>query len=232
MRIQTLILFLIVLSVIAFGTLGFRYAEKMSLFDAFYLTIITLTTVGYGDVIAHSYAGKTVSMIVAVLGIGTFISAIPLIVLPMFESAVRGVIEIPKKLKNHVIICGYTDLSEHVVKKLQQTRVPFIVVEPDQEKVNELRDKRVVALKGDPSEEGILDTAGIKYAKSLLVTMVDDAECALVTMTARSMRKDLRIIAEATFERNVEKLRRAGADAVFSPEVLVGEVLAEEAMKQ
>ncbi|MBI5229539.1 NAD-binding protein [Candidatus Micrarchaeota archaeon] len=234
MRYRMLIPFLIILMVISIGTVGFRNTEHLPWFDSLYLTIMTITTVGYGDVTPHTHAGKAVASMIAILGIGTILSSIPLIIMPLFEGSMRrmiGGMELAR-MKNHVIICGYTPLSEKIMKLLQEKRTPFIVLEPDENKLVELRAHGIPVLGGDPSDEYLLEKAAVRQARSLLVTMGNDADDVFVTMTARNMRKELKIIAEASQEKNIAKLKLAGANVVISPEEFVGKMFAEEALSK
>lgn len=224
---------IIIVSTIAFGTIGFMTVEHLSLFDAFYLTILTITTVGYGDIVPTTHLGKALALFISVLGIGTIITTLPIILLPMFEESFKKVIRGMERIrfKNHVIICGYNNLVDYLIKSLEEKKVQYIIVENDSQMVSKIVEKNLPVIKGDASNEKVLEAAGIKHARALVSATSNDADDVLITMTARGLRKDLKIIAEANEERNIEKLKKAGANAVFSPPVVVGEILASEALK-
>jgi voltage-gated potassium channel len=129
-------------------------------------------------------------------------------------------------LDDHVIVVGFSDLTEPIVSELDRSDVPFVVVTRHPERATALRERNIDVYTGDPSSEEPLHAIGIERAQALIAATEDDAQDALAILTARELNPDLRIVAAATDADNQRKLKRAGADTVISPAVLGGHLLA------
>ncbi len=222
-----------------YGTAG-AYALRdeftgvSSLTDAFYFTIVTASTVGYGDVTPLSAQARLFGMSVVVLGVASFTVALGSLLAPAIEARLSHALgtmtdaEI-ELLESHVVVLGYGDLTEPLVEELAAT-VNFVVVTPDSDTAAQLRARDVLVVVGDPSDEEPQTQAGIEHARAAVAATNDDAQDALSILTARQFKPDVRIVAAATDRENTEKLRRAGADAVISPAVIGSHLLVESAL--
>jgi voltage-gated potassium channel len=209
--------------VLIVGTTGFALLEEMDWLSAFYMTVITISTVGFGEVKSLSPAGRlfTIGLIVSAALI-TFYAASTITNLiasgewreQLQHERERRMLE---QLKNHVIVCGYGRVGRHVVHTLLAEKLPFVVIEPTAETIAHLRELGHVAVQGNAADESVLKQAGIERARALIVAVNSDAENVFIVLTARGMRADLEIIARANYEASEPKLLRAGANHVISP---------------
>ncbi|MEF8852062.1 MAG: NAD-binding protein [Haloarculaceae archaeon] len=205
-----------------------------SLTDAFYFTIVTASTVGYGDVTPLSARARLFGMSVVVLGVASFTVALGSLLAPAIEARLSQALgtmtdaEI-ELLEGHVVVLGYGDLTEPLVEELADA-ADFVVITPDSDVAAQLRAHDILVVVGDPSDEEPQAQAGIEHARAAVAATNDDAQDALSILTARQLHPDVRIVAAATDRENTEKLRRAGADAVISPAVIGGHLLVESAL--
>ncbi len=224
----------------AYGTLGaFALREEFdgvdSLLEAFYFTLITSSTVGYGDVTPESEQAMLFTMSVVVLGVASFGIAIGALVGPVIQARISKTLGKMtdsqfEHLENHVLVLGYGELTEPIVDELVEANARFAVVARDRDRVESLADRNVLALAAQPSDEEPLKRVKIGRSRAILVATNDDAQDALAILTARELRPDARIVAAATDHENVRKLERAGADTVLSPAVLGGTLLVRSAL--
>lgn len=205
------------------GTSGYQWLEAMPPVDAFYMTVITVSTVGFGEVKPLSTAGRvfTVGLIVA----GGALTAYFLKTAAEFflSGEWRAQLDQQKrrtmltKLSNHVIVCGYGRVGREVAHELRAEKLPFVVIDKDPEKITRIRDAGYLALQGNAANEIYLKEAGIMRARGLVAAVNSDAENVFIVLTARGLRPDLTIIARANYEDSESKLLRAGADRVIFP---------------
>ena len=211
----------------ALGTLGFGLLEPLTLLDSLYLTVMTMATVGYGDVHPLSRGGRgfaIVFMLVSVAVVGFLLStAIQALVQSEIVAAYgqrRRYREI-SKLRNHFIICGAGRVGARIIRELQRREEPFIVVERDHQQVANLIEEDVLVLVRDATLEETLRDAGVEHARALATCLPDDADNVYVVLTARGLNDDLHIVARAIEAQAEPKLIRAGANRVISP-VIIG----------
>jgi voltage-gated potassium channel len=205
------------------GTTGFVLLEELSLVDSLFMTVITISTVGFGEVRPLSPAGRlfTIGLIMGGAGIAAYSLSIAADF--FFSGAWRAQWEhrrrslMLSKLNQHVIICGYGRVGRHVAEELIAEKLPFVVIESNAEKVAHLQEAGKLALHGNAANENVLKEAGIERARGLVAAVNSDAENVFITLTARGMRDDLRIIARANYEESESKLMRAGASRVILP---------------
>ncbi len=204
-----------------------------TLTDALYYAIVTAATVGYGDATPLGPEARLFGISVVVLGTVSFAIALGSVLGPAIEARFARALgtmsdQQYELLEDHIVVLGYGDLTEPLLEELEGTN-EFVVVVEESEYVTALRSRDINVLAADPSDEEPLRAAGIVHARAAIAATNDDANDALSILTARSLNPDLRIVAAATLRENVEKLRRAGADAVISPAVIGGHLLAESA---
>ncbi|WP_255170353.1 NAD-binding protein [Natrononativus amylolyticus] len=224
----------------AYGTFGaFALREQFDgidhLLDAFYFTLITSSTVGYGDIGPETEQAQLFTMSVVVLGVASFGIAIGALVGPAIQARISKTLGMMtdselELLDDHVLVLGYGDLTEPIVNELDTADIPFLVVTRDETAGSELRDRSVSVLNANPSDEEPLRRGKIATARAVLVATDDDAQDALAVLTARELRPDVRIVTAATDRENTRKLERAGADDVVSLSELGGHLLVQSAL--
>jgi voltage-gated potassium channel len=201
--------------------------------DALYYTIVTASTVGYGDVTAQSAQARLFSISVVVLGTASFAVALGSVLGPAIEARLSHALGTMSDrqydlLEDHVLVLGYGELTEPLMEALDGTE--FVVVTDDEDRVSRLRSQEINVVAGDPSDEDPLRDAGVGRARAVIAATEHDADDAFAILTARELSPDVRIVAAATARENVEKLRRAGADTVLSPTVIGGQLLVRSAL--
>lgn len=205
------------------GTAGYTTIECWSFIDAAYMTIITLSTVGFGETHPLSPSGR-VFTVVLIVG-GASLAAYAFSTLGEFISTgeLRAHLEqrrhsrILKTLKDHVVVCGYGRVGRHVVHELIAEGVSFVVVDKDLAAVEHVRHNGHLALLGNAANDDVLREAGIERAIGLVAAVNSDAENVFIVLSARGLKPSLSIVARANFEDSESKLRRAGADRVIDP---------------
>ncbi|MFB6142592.1 MAG: NAD-binding protein [Halorientalis sp.] len=221
-----------------YGTVGaYALREEFTgidtLTDAFYFTIVTGSTVGYGDITPQSEAARLFGVSVLLVSVASFAVALGVLLTPAIEArfarALGRMTETDlDRLDGHVLVLGYGDLTEPVLAELGDAS--FLVVAPAGDHVRNLRERDVDVLAGDPSDEETLRRAGVDRARAVVAATNDDAEDALAILTARQLNPSVRIVAAATNRSNVTKLERAGADTVVSPATIGGRLLVRSAL--
>jgi voltage-gated potassium channel len=221
----------------AYGTVG-AYALRdqfpglNSLTDAFYFTVVTGSTVGYGDITPQSGVARLFGVSVLLVNVAAFAVALGVLLTPAIEARLAHALGRMSEtdlstLERHVIVLGYGDLSGPVLDELAAER--YLVVAPE-DHTRSLPDHDVPTLVGDPSDEGTLERAGVDRARAAVAATNDDAADALAILTARQLNPDLRIVAAATQRENVRKLEQAGANTVISPASIGGRLLVRSAL--
>ena len=210
------------------GTSGFIFLEEMQVLDALYMTIITFSTVGFGEVKPLHPAGKVfvIFLITAGVGLAYFMaSTIGQMVIEGQFSDILGRRKMEskiKKLKDHFIIAGYGRVGREVAAAFKKRGASFVVIEKDPAATQSLLADGVLFVEGEATEDDVLRKAHIESARTFITTLPDEAQNVYVTLTAREMNRRLNIIARADYEEGEKKLKRAGADHVVSPHVLGG----------
>jgi voltage-gated potassium channel len=223
--------------VTAVGTAGYMVIEGWNAWDAFYMTVISVTTVGYGYVHQMSRAGEVWTAVVLLSGVGTLFYAATLIMSLVVESGFHRKLEARRftrmldDLTHHFIICGYGRIGSVIAEEFRRQSVPFVVVDRDAERVHDVILKGGLAVEADASQEEVLRRVGIERARGLISAVGTDAENVYTVLTARGLRPDLFIVARVDSEDAEAKVRRAGADRVISPYQLGGVQMAATALR-
>jgi voltage-gated potassium channel len=224
---------LMLVGIIALGTCGYYFVEHMPLFEAFYMTIITISTVGFAEVIPLSQAGRAITVIIIILGISVGAYTIGVLVRALVEGElvkIFGRRKMQKQvsgLKNHFIICGFGRIGRIVCSELDADLIDFIVIEQDPSVIEHIQKQKYLYLEMDATSEEALMQAGIMEAKGIVTAVNSDANNVFITMTAKSLRPDVFILARASEEKNEGKLFRAGATRVVSPYLIGGRRIAQ-----
>nr|WP_140421168.1 potassium channel protein [Bacillus cereus] len=211
--------------VVILGTLGFMTIEEISLFQAFWMTMITVLTVGYGDAVPITQAGKVFALLIIPVGVGIVTYAIGVVAAMIIEGNLFHAVRRKKmdkqiaQLQNHIIVCGCGRVGLQVVHELQEKKIPFVVVDKDE---SILEKEKLLYVHGDATEDQVLHHAGISKAAGLVAIVANDAENVFITLTARGLNDAIKIVARAEKPETEEKLRRAGANKVINPSSMAG----------
>ena len=217
------ILFLIVSTV---GAVGYKVIEGWSLWDAAFMTIITVSTVGYGYVHPLSRAGEMWTALVLLGGVATlYYTAFVLMAMVVDGGLQRGFEQrrfnrMLETLANHFIICGYGRIGSTIAEEFRRQGVPCVVIDRNPDKVHAIIKNGGMAVEADASREDVLKRVGLDRARGLIAAVSTDAENVYTVLTARVLRPDLFIIARVEADDAEPKLKRAGADRVISPYTL------------
>lgn len=214
------------------GTLGYMKLEGWSFFDSLYMTIITLTTIGYEEVKPLSFHGRVFNIFMIITGVGTVTYAIGAIVSDLtsidFQKRRRQkMLNKIKNFENHTIVCGYGRMGEVICKKLSQYKNPFVVIEKRPALIDELKKTNYHYLEGDAANDDCLLQAGVKKAKVLVSVIDNDSDGLYVALAGRSMNDKLFIIVRANEEKAKKRILRAGANRVILPFIMSGQKVAE-----
>jgi voltage-gated potassium channel len=229
-RIERALLALGVITVA--GVIGYMVLEGWSFTDALYMTVITLTTVGYREVRPLDTTGQLWTMLLLVTGVGTLFYAAVSSVELVVEGAIRGYFGRRRmqtaigKLSDHYILCGYGRVGRQVAAEFARDGIPFVVVDQDPEIVEECAAVGYLALLGEASDDGRLEEAGVRRAKGLVAAVDSDADNVFVVLSARKLNPRLNIVARASSDESAAKLEMAGADRTLSPYAVGGRRLA------
>lgn len=223
-----LALFLLIIALLI-GVVGFILIEGYTLAEAFYMTIITLSTVGYGEVQPLSSSGRWFASILIIFNLGIFTYSISTISLFILEGNLRillkdfRVFTKIEELTDHVILCGAGRHGKEVMQELKKQHIPYVVIEKEEEQIEELREQnKILYIQGDATHDDILEEAGIDRARALVVTLGEEADNVYVVLTARQLNPSIRIISRALGPKSESKLKRAGANFVVMPERIGG----------
>jgi voltage-gated potassium channel len=229
-RVQSAALALVIIT--AVGVLGYMVFEGWRFTDALYMTVITLTTVGYREVRVLDASGQLWTMLLLITGVGTLFYAAVSSVELVVEGTVRGYFGRRRvkaaigRLNGHYILCGYGRVGRQVAREFAADDVPFVIVEQDQEVLEECLAQGYLALLGEASDDEILEEAGILRAGGLIAAVDSDADNVFVVLSARKLNPKLHIVARASSDESAAKLEIAGADRTLSPYAVGGRRLA------
>ncbi len=218
---------------IAFGTTGYVVFEHMPPFEAFYMTLITISTVGFSEVRPLSDIGRGITIIIIILGISLLTYTLGQVARIFVEGELRRVLgrrKLEKQisaLKDHYIICGYGRIGSIIVKELQSTKIPLVVIEQDPKSIAMLEADNILYLNMDATSDDALAAARLDKARGLVTAVSSDADNVFIALSAKGIRPDIFILARASDAKNESKLRRAGASRVVCPYQMGGKRMAE-----
>ncbi|HEY3121938.1 MAG TPA: potassium channel protein [Vicinamibacteria bacterium] len=225
-----------VLLVVA-GTVGYHAIEGWPLFDALYMTVITVTTVGFREVHALSGAGQAFTMLLALGGVFTLFYAATAIIRAIVTGELGGGLGRQRmerqlaEMDRHVVVCGYGRMGRLVCAEFATLKMPFVVIDPQPGVFEDFSLPAGVPLHGNATSEGVLKRAGVERAKTLVTAAASDADNLYITMSARLLSEKLFIVARAEGEEAEKKLMRAGANRVVSPYVIGGQRIAQAVLR-
>ena len=221
------------LVIILAGMAGFHFIEHWSWFDGFYMTLTTLTTIGYGETHPLSHTGRLFNSGLIVVGVGTLFLAIGSLTQALLEFELQSVFGRKRmereisRLTGHYIICGAGRVGRSVAREFAHKEVPFVIVENRPDRIERYASEGWLTILGDATQERTLEEARIGDAKGLVAATTADATNIYIVLTARALSAHLKIIARASEETAEKHLRKAGADTVISPYLFAGSRIAQ-----
>ncbi len=222
--------------IIALGSAGFHMVEGWSWFDSLYMTVISISTTGYGETHPLSMPGRIVAMMVILSGVGIGSYVLISLAQVLFEGVVEGSLQRTLKryavekeltrLSQHTIVCGFGRFGREIVEELVRSGRRVVVVDASPERVRLAEESRLLWVHGEATDENVLKRAGVERASSLAIATASDAMNTYVVLTARELNPSLRILARATDKGAGKRLQRAGADQWISPYHVGGQRMA------
>lgn len=209
------------------GTLGYIFIEGWGFFDAFYMSVVTLSTVGFGETHPLTPAGRAFTAVLILAGVSSFAAAVTAVIRVLVSGELMRPFAKARKekrlhtLQDHVVVCGFGRMGRLVCRELQAKNLPFVVIEQDEQKVLQEFPGALV-VQGDATHDHRLREAGIEHARVLIVVLPSDSDNLFITMSARLLNEHVFIIARAEDISTETKLKKAGANRVVSPYVLGG----------
>ena len=223
--------------VVVAGTIGYVVIEGWSTWDAFYMAVITVTTVGYREVHDLSFAGQVWTVLLLFSGVGSALYVFTLLASIVVEGGLPRRLKLRRQarmlttIKDHFIVCGYGRIGSIIASQLRQQNVPFVVIERDPVRLEAAMLDGLLAVQADASHEDVLKRVGIDRARGLIAAVGTDAENVYTVLSARVLRPDLFIIGRAEGDDATRKLLRAGANRVVSPYQIGAVQMAQTAIR-
>ena len=211
---------LVLCIVVIVGTAGYMYIENWSLLDAFYMTVISITTTGFAEVRPLSSLGRSLTIMIIITGVSTLAYVGGRAFQELIESQIfrrRKMSKKVKQLNNHYIVCGYGRLGQPICSELVANQLPFVVIEKDEKRIDQLFEQKFLVVPGDATQDETLLNAGIKRAKGLIGVLATDAQNVYVTLSAKQLNQQIFIVTRAIEEEAEKKLLRAGANRIVKP---------------
>ncbi len=230
-RLRISLIFLV--AIILAGTIGYTVFENMSVFDAFYMTVITISTVGFSEIKPLSLVGRILTVIIIVSGISVLTYTLGQVAKVFVEGELRKLMgrrKLEKQisaLSNHYIICGYGRIGSIIGHDLASENIPFVVIEQSPVMIEQLDKDHILYLNMDATSEETLIKAGIQKARGIVTAVSSDADNVFITLTAKGLRSDIFIMARASDVKNEGKLLKAGASKVVCPYFIGGRRMAQ-----
>ena len=229
LKLSVFLLFVTIL----FGTSGYVVFEDMPPYEAFYMTLITISTVGFSEVKPLSDIGRGITIIIIIAGISLLTYTLGQVATIFVEGELRRILgrrKLEKQisaLEDHYIVCGFGRIGAIIVNELKASKIPVVVIEQDPERIEELETEHILYLNMDATTDEALLAAGLQAARGLVTAVSSDADNVFISLSAKGLRPDIFILARASDVKNENKLIRAGASRVVCPYQMGGRRMAE-----
>lgn len=222
------------LAVHVFGTVGYLLLTegKYSWFDCFYMTFITVATIGYGEIIdmSSNQPARIFTVVIGILGAGNLSMLFSIVTVALLETDLNGNLrrkrmeKTIRKLKGHYLLCGFGRVGRNIANELESTHRHFVALDEDRQKLDEYKERNpgLLYLHGDASDDDVLLLAGLEEARGVFAVTGDDSRNLMIVITAKQLKPEVRVVARCHETRNIEKMRKAGADAIVSPDFTGG----------
>jgi voltage-gated potassium channel len=223
--------------IVTLGTVGFVEIEGYPWFDAFYMTITTITTVGYQELRPLSHAGRVFNSFLILFGVSAMFLAVGAMTQTIIELELqdrygkRRMKRMINHLNNHFIVCGFGRVGRNASNEFQRANVPFLVVDRNEQRVAKATSAGMLAVVADATRDDSLREAGVLRAKGLIAALPSDAENLFIILSAKTLNPNITVVTRVSEEEAGEKLRRAGADTVFTPYAMAGRQLADALLR-
>jgi voltage-gated potassium channel len=233
----------ILVIIIAIGTVGYWFigGREHSFLDALYMTVITISTIGFSEVIdlTGNPAGRAFTIFIAVAGVGVLMYVVTNITALIVEGELRETFrrrrmeKMASRSKDHYIVCGIGSVGSYIINELHSTGRPYVILDTNKENIESASEllKNEILIEGDATDSKTLLKAGIEKAKGLFAVTGDDNENLVITLTAKQLNSELRVVARCKEIESTEKLKKVGADAVVSPSLIGGLRMASEMIR-
>lgn len=228
---------LAVLGVVVYGVAGYALVEHWGLLDAFFMTMITISTIGYGEVHPLSNAGRVFTSSLILGGVGTMLWSLGIFAEVLGTGQLahyrrwKATESRRREIRDHFIICGYGRMGTQVALELRESRTPYVVVDHDVDVVRRLEHADQPFVEGDAADEDVLRAAGIERARGLISAVDSDERAVYIVLAARALNPGLTILARAGRPNSMRRLELAGADRVVSPYRMAGHQLVQLALR-
>jgi len=231
------------LLVFAVGTIGYWYIsdKQYSFLDCFYMTFITVASIGYSEVIdlSHNPSGRIFTIIIALSGIGILTYCISMFTAIVVEGDLKETYErkkmekLVKKMKNHYIVCGIGRVGAHIIQELRATKRSHIIVDVNEQKLHDFKESfpDIIYVKGDATDEETLVEAGVSDAVGIFAATEDDSRNLVISLTAKFLNPNVRVVVRCNEPSHIEKMKKAGADSVILPSYMGGSRMISEMIK-
>jgi voltage-gated potassium channel len=220
LKASVVLLFLIVL----IGTVGFHFLEEVDFFTALYWTVVTVATIGYGDVVSHTLGGRIFSIIIIISGVSIALYTFTAMMAFTMEGRLKTILGVRKmqekinQLQEHIIICGYGKVGKNIVSNFIRKNIPFVVVEKEPAALEILARNNLLHVAGDATYGETLDMAGVSRGKVLISCLSNDADNLFVILEAKERNPNIRLILRASRPESVKRFLKLGADKIILPE--------------
>lgn len=220
-----------------FGTTGYMLVEGWHWFDGLYMTVITLSTIGYGETHPLSPPGRAFTIVLVLFGSGVMLYAVATLTALVVEGDLNEALKRNQmrkaigRLRGHFVVCGFGSTGKYVVEELLKTGRAFVVIDNDPARCQALRERNLLVVEGDATLDEVLAQACIAEAAGLMACLHTDADNLFLVLTAKGMNDNLRIVAKAVDESSQQKLRQVGADGVVLPNFIGGLRLVSEMIR-
>jgi len=237
LRRRLVLIAIALVSVLTGGTIGFMWIEHYPVFDAFYMTLTTVTTVGYAEIRGLSHAGRVFNSFLIFFGVTTIFLAVGAMTQTLVELELnqffgkRRVRKMIDKLEGHIILCGFGRVGRGAAEELRKAGTPFVVIDHNDERVERAMTAGMLAVLADAGRDETLRDVGIERAKGLIATLASDADNLFVVLSAKTLNPNLQLSVRIAEESSEQKMRRAGADFVFAPYTTTGHHMARAMLK-
>jgi len=234
---QFLLLLLVLFIVFLIGTIGYEVIEGWNFLDSAFMSVITLATVGYGEVHPLSSIGQIFTILLIIGGMGVVSYGVLTVTTLIAEGELQRFLRRRRmdkeisKLSNHYIVCGAGETGKHIIEELIHTQREFVVIDNNINNIKRIEGKDILFIEGDASSDAVLINAGIERAKGIFCTLPSDKDNLFVVLTARGLNKNIRIITRCVEDESEQKFLRAGADKVVSTDYIGGLRMASEMIR-
>lgn len=216
------------IAVVLIGVIGYMILSEITFLDSLYMTIITMTTVGFGEIHPLNEHEKIFTIFLILISIVVYAYSVTALSEYLVNGNLLQLLKLRKvqqkiqKLNNHTIVCGYGRNGKQAVIKLQNFNMPCVVIEKDKELIEQLERDNILYVEGDATQDESIQKAAVHHAKSLITALASDADNLFVVLSARQMNKNMIIISRASNESSINKLKIAGANNIIMPDKIGG----------